>query len=93
MRQPANGRIKEAPPNQGANLLLHQLGDATQIPGLAGMFNGFIQQPLRFKPVARPLMEFGNLVRRTLAQLLAQHFGKEMMIAIPVALIIKRDDK
>ena len=57
------------------------------------MADGVGRQIVLLEPLARPPMEFGHPIGLRLLQVRPENFGEEVVIAIPPALIIERDDE
>jgi hypothetical protein len=70
-----------------------QAGCEFDIGNSQGVLHRFGRQIVLLVPGAGPSMQCGDQCRRGLLQVVAQHLGKQVVIAIPTSLVIKRDDK
>ncbi len=57
------------------------------------MEDGFRDQILFFEPFAGSFVESGYFIRIRLVELLAQRFCKKLMIAVPLAFMVKMNEK
>ena len=75
-------------------VLLNQIGDPFVIRRCQRVLHRFGNQSLPLVPHAGAAVQAGHRFGRHAArQPLPQHLGKQMMVAIPLALIVQRHDK
>ncbi|MCQ3939407.1 MAG: hypothetical protein DPW18_20540 [Chloroflexi bacterium] len=83
----------------GHSFAVQQVHRAFDIVRRRGVLKRFEQHSIFFEPRARALMQRGDAVRvirrggKFLLQTLAQEFGKEMMITIPMAFVVQSKEK
>jgi hypothetical protein len=62
-------------------------------PGFGMMPNCLIRQFIRLKPGSSALMQFNNFKFRVLVEAVAQECGKQLVIAIPLPVLVERNQK
>src|SRR5262245_25594189 len=74
--------------------VLNQAGDMLPILSCQGVLNCFDKQPLLFKPGAGAAMEHRNgFGAPSIAQTRPYNVSKELVIAIPMTVVVQRDDE
>ena len=72
---------------------LDQVRRSREIPGGQRVADRIGRRPMLLVPLARAPMQRRDLLGLLRPQMRREHFGKEVVIAIPVALVIERNDK
>ena len=72
---------------------LDQVRGALEILGGQGMADGVGRQIVLLVPFTRSPMELGHPSGLCLLQVRPENFGEEVVIAVPPALIVERDDE
>ena len=95
--QPVHDRDGGAAKDQRHALAFDQPGGAVNIPGGDGMLEGLQVQAVGFEPGAGAQVAGGQACAVPAAgavlQALAQQVGEQVVVAVPAALVVKRDDK
>src|SRR5215203_3679867 len=57
------------------------------------MVDRCLNKPRLLEPLARPLVEDGHELGSGTVQLVAQEFGEQVMVTIPLPMVVQRNDK
>jgi hypothetical protein len=92
--QPAQHSLYLPADNDAQAVLLNQIGHPRVIRRRQGVLHRFGNQSLSLKPYAGAAVQASHRFRwHPARQPVPQHIGKQVMIAIPVAVIVQRHDK
>ncbi|MNF68814.1 hypothetical protein D3C84_506800 [compost metagenome] len=73
--------------------VLHQVGRNVQVPGAQRLFDSLVEQPLGVEPAASAQVQAGGRDHRIGGRPTAQQVGKQVVIAIPVAMFVQWHQK
>ena len=91
--EPAKHRGLLSTPAHGWHCQLDQVRRSREILGGQRMADRIGRRTMMLVPLARALMQRRYLIGLLRHQMRRENFGKEVVIAIPVALVIERNDK
>src|SRR5512147_3212679 len=72
---------------------LNQNRRPLEILGAKRVLDRLIDVSVPFKPLGGETMEGGDLFWMCSMELLAQHFGEQMMVTVPTPIVIERDNE
>jgi hypothetical protein len=90
---PLRQRVHLAPHDELAAMLLHQLRRAIVVARQQGLLNGLGDELVLLKPLRGTAVKLGAQLGELLLQGPAEHVGKQVVIAIPMPLIVQRDEE